>query len=75
MTIQPKKTFNNPTDGHTYFLAPLEGEQGDVLWASPTNADDSTDFEYAIPVASFEEPLPPEKRKKILHALEQPGAT
>lgn len=70
MTPNPSKTYNNPTDGHTYFLAPMEGRQGDVLWACPTNADDTPDLECTMPVETFEAPLSDQEREKIMRALQ-----
>lgn len=69
MTLEPKKTFNNPTDGNTYYLASLEDGNSKVLWACPTNRDGSADFVSAIPETDFAEPLTPDDRELIVRAL------
>ena len=68
-THSPEKTYANPDDGNTYYLAPLEDGGRDVLWACPTNVDGSGDFVSAIPETDFAEPLTDEQHRKIIQNL------
>ncbi len=66
---QDRKTYANPSDGNTYYFAPLDDHGKEVLWACPTNTEGSADFESAIPETDFAEPLTAEERGQIVAAL------
>ncbi len=63
------RTYANPDDGNTYYLAPLIAGGEEILWACPTNADGSADFTSSIPETDFAERLSEGKRTRILGAL------
>jgi len=64
-----RRTYPNPNDGNTYYLAPVMPGQTAVLWACPTNVDGTADFTSAIPETDFAEPLSAVTRERILKAL------
>lgn len=69
MNHSPRPSYPNPVDGNTYFLAPIDGSDSPVLWACPTNADGSADFDAAIPETDFIERLTSQERVSILLGL------
>ncbi len=63
------RTYANPDDGNTYYLAPRVAGGEEVLWACPTLVDGSADFASPTAETDFADPLSVAKRARILDAL------